>query len=144
MLPPVYFLAALLVMVTLHYSMPGMRLIDTPWRYSGIILIAGGIGIILWAALLFRRAGTAIKPFEESSALVAAGPYRLTRNPMYLGMAGTLLGTGVMLGSVTPLLVVPAFAVTIDLRFIRYEEAALERAFGREYIDYRSRVRRWL
>jgi protein-S-isoprenylcysteine O-methyltransferase Ste14 len=143
-LPPVYFLTALIAMVALHYIVPGAQLFGWPFRYSGALLLIGGIALILWAAVLFQQAGTAIKPFQESSALVAGGPYRVTRNPMYVGMVGALLGVGVLLGSATPFLVVPTFAVLIDLHFIAAEEATLERVFGSTYIDYKSKVRRWL
>ena len=134
----------MIAMVALHYIFPGSQLIGSPFRYSGSLLLIGGIALVLWAAILFQRVGTAIKPFQESSALVAGGPYRVTRNPMYVGMVITLLGVGVLLGSATPFLVVPVFAVLIDLHFIGGEEAALERTFGSAYLDYKSKVRRWL
>ena len=143
-LPPVYFLIALIAMMTLHYFVPGARLFDSPLRYSGIFLVVAGIALVLWAAVLFRQAGTAIRPFQESAALVAGGPYRVTRNPMYVGMVGVLLGVSVLLGSTTPLLVVPAFAILIDFRFIRAEEAILETRFGSAYTEYKSKVPRWL
>jgi protein-S-isoprenylcysteine O-methyltransferase Ste14 len=106
--------------------------------------MALSIGLILWAALLFKRAGTNIRPFLPSTALVLSGPYRFTRNPMYLGMAGTLLGAGVFMGSITPFVVIPAFMALITERFIVREEEKLEAAFGREYLDYKARVWRWL
>ncbi|MGH8742056.1 MAG: methyltransferase family protein, partial [Burkholderiales bacterium] len=71
-------------------------------------------------------------------------PYRFTRNPMYLGMSGALLGAAVYLGSLTPFVVVPAFMALLADRFIAPEEAFLERAFGQAYLDYKARVRRWL
>ena len=143
-LPPVYFLVAMIAMVVLHYMVPGTQLLGPPLRYSGSLLLIGGIALVLWAAILFQRVGTAIKPFQESSALVAGGPYRVTRNPMYMGMVVMLLGVGVLLGSATPFLIVPIFAVLIDLHFIGAEEAALERTFGSAYLDYKSKVQRWL
>lgn len=99
----------------MHYIVPGAQLIDSPFRYTGIFLVVGAIALVLWAAILFQRAGTTIKPFQESSALIASGPYRITRNPMYMGMVGILLGIAVLMGSVVPFLVVPAFAVLIEL-----------------------------
>jgi len=143
-LPPVYFLLALIAMVALHYVVPIAQLISSPFRYTGIVLVVSAIALVLWAAVLFRRAGTTIKPFQESSALITRGPYRITRNPIYVGMIGALLGTAVLLGSVAPFLVVPAFAALIQSKFIRAEEAALERTFGSVFLDYKSKVRRWL
>ena len=106
--------------------------------------MALGLALIIWAALLFRRAGTGIVPFSDATALVAEGPYRFTRNPMYLGMAAMLLGAALLLGSLTPFLVIPAFMALIAERFILPEEAMLEREFGERYAAYKLRVRRWL
>ena len=143
-LPPVYFLLALLLMVGLHLAFPVVQIIGFPYRYTGIVFVLGGILLILWAVRLFGQAGTTIKPFQESSALVVGGPYRLTRNPMYVGMVGVLFGIGVLLGSMPPFIIIPLFVALIDLRFIRSEEAALERTFGAKYGDYKARMRRWL
>lgn len=143
-IPPVYFLVALLVMALFHHVFPIAQLYGAPYRYAGIVLMAGAIALVLWAALHFRRARTPIRPFQPSSALVTGGPYLYTRNPMYLGMAGALLGAGVLMGSVTPFIVIPAFAGLINERFIQNEEALLEERFGAAYVEYKSRVRRWL
>jgi len=140
----VYFLVALLLMVFFHRVAPWAQILAAPYRYAGIVLAAGALCLIAWAALLFRRAGTNIRPFTPSTALVVAGPYKLTRNPMYLGMAGILLGAAVFMGSLTPFVVIPAFMALIAERFIIPEEAKLEEAFGREYLDYKAGVRRWL
>jgi protein-S-isoprenylcysteine O-methyltransferase Ste14 len=142
--PPLYFLVALLVMGFFHAVVPGAYIIQAPYRYGGIVLMVLAIGLILWAAALFRRAGTNIRPYLPSTALVVSGPYRFTRNPMYLGMAGTLLGVAVFLGSITPFVVIFAFMGLIKERFILLEEAKLEAAFGSEYVQYKERVRRWL
>jgi protein-S-isoprenylcysteine O-methyltransferase Ste14 len=142
--PPLYFLVALLVMGFFHAVVPGAYIIQAPYRYGGIVLMVLAVGLILWAAALFRRAGTNIRPYLPSTALVVSGPYRFTRNPMYLGMAGTLLGVAVFLGSITPFVVIFAFMGLIKERFILPEEAKLEAAFGSDYVQYKERVRRWL
>jgi protein-S-isoprenylcysteine O-methyltransferase Ste14 len=142
--PPVYFLVALLLMGFFHHVAPWAQILGEPYRYAGIVLIALALGLIAWAAVLFRRAGTNIRPYLPSTALVLAGPYKFTRNPMYLGMAGILLGAAVLMGSLSPFIVIPAFMALITERFIVPEEAKLEAAFGREYLDYKARVRRWL
>jgi len=143
-IPPVYFLAALIAMAGLHYTLPGVQLIGSPIRYLGALPVVAGFIYALWAALLFRRTGTTIKPFNESSALIVAGPYRMSRNPIYLSMAVILLGAGILLGSATPFAVIPVFAVLIQWRVILWEESALEEKFGQSYRDYRMKIRRWL
>jgi protein-S-isoprenylcysteine O-methyltransferase Ste14 len=143
-LPPVYFLIAMLLMVGLHYLAPGYRWISEPWRYLGFVPAGAGFFVVFYAAGLFRKHKTAIKPFKESSALVTQGPYRFTRNPMYLSMTTALIGAAVVLGSVSPLLVPPVFAWLITSLFIRKEEAMLTERFGEAYDAYRLQVRRWV
>ncbi|MCH8885675.1 MAG: hypothetical protein IIC13_03715 [SAR324 cluster bacterium] len=76
--------------------------------------------MILYAAGLFRKYGTALKPFKESSALVTDGPFRFSRNPMYLSMVVALTGAAVVLGTVTPLLILPAFAWLITVQVVGF------------------------
>lgn len=142
--PPVYFFLAVVLMICLHLLVPVRQVISGPCRHLGVIPLGAGLAVVLWAAGIFRRAGTTIKPFERSSALVIRGPYRLSRNPIYLAMVCGLVGVGVLAGSFTPFLVVPVFAILIDRRFIRKEEAHLEQTFGSQYGAYRTAVRRWL
>ena len=142
-MPPAYFGGALALMLLLHFLLSGPTWLGLPWGYVGIPLIGAGATLAVVGSRLFEKRGTTIKPFEESSVLVLEGPFRYSRNPMYLGMVLILLGLALLLGTLTPVLVVPVFVVLLRLRFIHAEEAALERTFGQEYRDYRSRVRRW-
>jgi len=142
--PPVYFGAAVLLMIGLHLAAPFTRLSNAPLRYLGLIPMVLGSWLVIWVNTMFRRAGTTIKPFQESSALVESGPFRFTRNPIYLGMVVFLLGHAIFLGSLAPFLVIPIFAVLIDRRFIRAEEAMLAERFGAQFDSYTRRVRRWV
>jgi len=144
LIPPIYFLAALAAMGLLHFFLPLTILLSSPYRFAGAGLIVLSLGAGFWAVYLFRRADTGVVPFTPATAFVASGPYRLTRNPMYLSMAGILLGTAIVLGSLAPLLVIPAFMALIEWRFILAEEAMLLAAFGEAYAGYKARVRRWL
>lgn len=143
-LPPVYLLISLLIEVGLHYQAPVLAIIPGPWNLFGIALIIAGVLIVIQPALEFKKAETAIKPFEESSSLVRTGMYRFTRNPMYLGMLTVLVGTALYLGSLSPFLMPVLFALVIRHRFIRVEEAMLEQRFGDEYLQFKREVRRWL
>jgi len=131
-------------MSAFHLGFPIARLFPAPYNYAGVVIMALALALILWAALHFRRARTAIVPFRPVSALVTTGPYKYTRNPMYVGMTGILLGVAICLGSVTPFIVLPAFTALIRERFILAEEALMEEAFGAAYLDYKARVPRWL
>jgi protein-S-isoprenylcysteine O-methyltransferase Ste14 len=143
-LPPVYFFASLLLMLGLHYVLPGPRILSGSVRYLGIVLMGAALGFGLWARMLFVQVGTTVKPFQESSELVVQGPFQITRNPMYLSMAVFLLGLAVLLGSLIPFFVIPVFVLIINRRFIPAEESMLERRFGEPYRNYQGRVRRWI
>jgi protein-S-isoprenylcysteine O-methyltransferase Ste14 len=103
-----------------------------------------GLGLITAALGLFHRRKTRPEPWRPASSLVAAGPYRYTRNPMYLGM--TLVGLAVALAfaSVPGALLTLLAAFIVDRAVIRREEAYLRRRFGADYDAYRQQVRRWL
>jgi protein-S-isoprenylcysteine O-methyltransferase Ste14 len=131
-------------MVTMHYLLPVAGLLYPPWSYAGVLPLLGGLTIVIWSALLFARAQTPIKPFEETTRLVTGGMYRWTRNPMYLGMVFVLIGIAMMLGTLSPFLPIPVFAWLIQSLFIEREEQILEQRFGDEYREFRDKVRRWI
>lgn len=131
-------------MAALHFTLPGPIWLFWPWKATGFLLLLYGVWLNGRSANLFNRHATTIKPFQESNALVTDGPYRLSRNPMYLGMVIILVAIAVLLGTTTPWVVVAVFGVVITLRFIVPEERALEEKFGDTYREYASRVRRWI
>ena len=143
-LPPTYFLIALLAIPLLHFLLPLLQIIPQPWNLFGIFFIMVGIVFELAADRLFHQAGTTVMPFAESQALVTSGVFRVTRNPMYLGFALILCGVAGLFGTLTPFLVVPVFMILIDGRFIWPEEMMLEQKFGQGYLDYKKKVRRWI
>ena len=142
--PPVYFLGAILLMVTLHYALPLRTWKIRPWNLTGILLILTGLACAIVANIQFRRHDTTNKPFQLSSTVVATGIYLYSRNPMYLGMVLVLAGIAFLQGSLSPVAIIPLFAWQITVRFIRKEERSLEEQFGEKYLDYKSSVRRWL
>jgi protein-S-isoprenylcysteine O-methyltransferase Ste14 len=143
-LPPTYFLIALLAIPLLHFLLPLLKVIPQPWSLFGIFFILFGIVLELVTDRLFHQAGTTVMPFAESQALLTGGVFRFTRNPMYLGFALILLGVAGLFGTLTPLLVVPVFMILIDGGFIWPEEMMLEQKFGQGYLDYKKKVRRWI
>lgn len=143
-LPPVYFLFTVLIMAGIHFFVPIALVLRPPMTYLGALPIVIGFAIIIWAAALFGKAGTPIKPFQQSTHLVIGGVYRITRNPMYLGMVVILFGIAIVCGTIGPFIPVPLFVWLLQREFIRFEEAALEEKFGSEYIAFKEKVRRWL
>ena len=143
-LPPGLLLLAILLMLVLHLFVPVMQLITFPARLIGAIAVVAGGGLNIWADRSFKRAGTAVRPTEPSTTLVLSGPFLVTRNPMYLGMALVLVGIAIGLGSATPWLVVVLFVWQITARFIVPEECKLKASFGEQFLRYKIKVRRWL
>jgi protein-S-isoprenylcysteine O-methyltransferase Ste14 len=142
--PPVYLVLHIMLMLLLHMTMPGPTWLRSPWTFAGAVPVLVGLTLGLSAVQLFKSEGTTIRPFQESRSLVVAGPFRITRNPMYLGMALLLIGLAICLGTTTPWIGIPSFVFVIDRLIIPHEEAALADKFGDEYTRYRARVRRWL
>lgn len=113
-------------------------------RIVGTAAVVAGAGLMLIAVQRFRRHATSLVPIRPASHFVADGPYRFTRNPMYLGLTAVTAGAGLLLGNAWVLaLLVPA-AVIADVAFVRPEEHYLDRRFGEDYRAYRTAVRRWI
>lgn len=111
---------------------------------AGWLGLVAGFTLVLWGLVTFRRAGTAIVPIAPATQIVQSGPYRFTRNPMYLGMTTMLIGGSVLTNSLWTLLTVPFVLILLHRFVIRREEAYLSAAFPAEYAAYRARVRRFI
>jgi protein-S-isoprenylcysteine O-methyltransferase Ste14 len=112
--------------------------------FAGWLLVALGAGLSAWAVATFRQARTTIVPNRPASTLVTRGPFRFSRNPMYVALSLMYLGAAVLVNSVWPLLLLPLVIAVLQTTVIRLEERYLEATFGRAYEEYRGRVRRWL
>ena len=115
------------------------------YKPAGIALIVLGIACSVWGQLTFRSQGAEIFPWSEAHAtLVAVGPFRFTRNPMYLGVV--VIGLGAALTAGTWLMwLVPVVVFVLDqFIIIPFEEGSMERAYGDAYLEYKARVRRWV
>lgn len=144
--PPVYALMIGLLMWFLNRSFPVAHFIDGPWNRIGLAIILIAASSDVWSILLFFKKDTTANPMkpENTTGLVTKGMYKITRNPMYVGLLTMLTGYAIWLGSVTPFLVLPLFYVLITEMQIKPEEEILEEKFGQEYLDYKNSVRRWL
>ena len=142
--PPTYFAALLLISGASHLLFPAPVVTEPPYAYLGLLPIVFGIVLNLWTDSLFKKSRTTVKPQEMPSKLIVAGPFRISRHPMYLGMAAILLGEAAFLGSLVTFAFPLIFAVLMEALFISKEEENLERAFGEDYLDYKRSVRRWI
>jgi len=141
--PPQVTGMVLLMMIVSVLLWPGPVLVPWPWNLGGAAFMAAGLVLAVWAVLRFRRVGANVHPHGEATVLVTDGPFRLSRNPMYLSIVVTLVGVAIVMSTVTPWVGPVIMALWLD-RFIRREERHIHDAFGGDYDAYRSRVRRWI
>jgi protein-S-isoprenylcysteine O-methyltransferase Ste14 len=143
-LPPTYLLLAFIFILTLHFFLPVIELIDTPWNIIGAVPLGLGVVLNLVADREFKEHNTTVKPFEESNALITDGVFQISRHPMYLGFVLVLVGIAILLGTLSPFGVVIVFAILMEVLFIRVEEKMLEEKFGSAWHQYKARARRWI
>ena len=125
------------------HGVPGIEpVVRAPVLGWGIAVV--GLVIAVAAKARFRRDGTALAPIATPTRLYTDGPYRLSRNPMYVGIAGVLLGAGLILGSVPALLGAPIYLSLMRRYFVGAEELGMAAAFGNDWRCYAAQVPRWL
>ena len=113
-------------------------------RIVVLIILAASLFLLVWSNVLFQRAHTSRVTIRPARTLVLDGPYRFTRNPMYVGLLGMYLAAALWFGSAWALLLAPLLVLVVHVLVIMCEERYLERAFGETYRQYRARVRPWL
>jgi protein-S-isoprenylcysteine O-methyltransferase Ste14 len=116
--------------------------ISVPW--TGTAIFALGFALAIWAIATIRNAGTRVETNRPTTAIVTGGPYRFTRNPIYLGMFLGQTGLAIGFDSLWILAMLVPFFLVIRYGVVAREEAYLDRKFGDAYLAYKSQVRRWL
>lgn len=142
--PPVIYAGAFVMGYLTDRAFPNNLGYETPRQIVGWCLVALGCALAGWAIARFIRARTHVDVRKPATALVTDGPYRLTRNPMYVAAALLYAGIAIVYAKVFILAFLIPCLVVIDIFIIRREEAYLETVFGEPYRDFRRRVRRWL
>lgn len=144
--PPLWYLAGLAAGEGLHLWHPWyMTQGASPARVAaGMAGVAVYLALFLGALTAFRRAHTTLIPNKPAAAFVTNGPYRFTRNPMYVSLAAVYLGLSALANSWWPVVLLPLVIIAVDRMVIAREERYLASAFPDEYSVYRGRVRRWL
>ncbi len=143
-MPPAHFFAGILMMLALHLLAPRPQIVSGFLRGAGAVFIVMGLFLMMVADRQFKRRGTTIRPFQQSAVLVTDGAYRISRHPIYLGMALVLAGIAILLGSLVSWVPVVLLVIVLEIVFIRNEEAMLRATFGEEYRHYSERVRKWI
>jgi protein-S-isoprenylcysteine O-methyltransferase Ste14 len=117
---------------------------DVPAGWLGATVFVLALALFAWAIVTMTRAGTNVPTNQPTTTIVERGPYRFTRNPIYLGMFLGLIALAIAFDNLWLLLMLVPFALVIRYGVVAREEAYLDRKFGDRYRGYRSRVRRWL
>lgn len=138
--PPLWFLAAIVAGAFL----PGLRLGIVASGPPGGVLAALGVALLLWSVRWFRRTGQDTRPWTPSRELIRRGPYRFSRNPMYVGMTVLTIGIGGLLARGWIALLAPLALLAVHRTAVLREEAYLAEQFGEPYREYMKRVRRYL
>lgn len=145
--PPLLFFATYVAGYGLQQAVP-IRVAQTratPWIHAaGLGLLAIGVLLVVSCLSRFLSARTTVLPHGRPARLVTAGPYRISRNPMYLSLVVTFVSVACLMQLLWPLFLLPVPALLVDRCVIPFEEARLASAFGPAYDRYRARVRRWL
>jgi protein-S-isoprenylcysteine O-methyltransferase Ste14 len=144
-LPPAPYAAALLGGWWLDRNQLAFPLdLDTATRPLGWLAVGIGLALFVWTLWTLARHHTTVNPYHAASALCTDGPFRFSRNPIYLGDWFILAGVSLLLATLWPLTFAPLIWIMLRFGVIRHEEAHLEAKFGDAYRAYKARVRRWI
>ena len=143
--PPLAWGLAVAAGLAFNWLLPAPFLpADLPAGWLGATVFIFALALFAWAIVTVTRAGSNVPTNLPTTTIVESGPYRFTRNPIYLGMVLGLIGLGIAFDTLWLLMMLVPFAIVIRYGVVAREEAYLERKFGDVYRGYRSRVRRWL
>jgi len=142
-LPPPVFLLCLITSTALHFYWPLLVLLEAPYTYSGLVPVCLGALLLAAGSSRFLKIGTNLNTFIRPDTLVTSGPFRITRNPMYLGFLLVLIGNWLLWGTATAIVGPLLFFCAAQFIYIPFEENKCKATFGEDYLVYKNRVRRW-
>lgn len=143
-LPPLLYLVAFLAALGLHWVWPVPLLPNSAAIAAGIVVFAIGIALNYWGKSAMRSAGTNVNPFQPTTAIVVSGPFRFSRNPLYLGLSLDLVGLSLIFNTAWGVVLLLPVLTVMHFSVILREERYLEIKFGESYVQYCSGVRRYL
>ncbi|MCH7731241.1 MAG: isoprenylcysteine carboxylmethyltransferase family protein [Candidatus Marinimicrobia bacterium] len=142
--PPLIYGASLLLGIILDIIFPTPIGKETFLFPIGWILSGMGLFIVIGSFITFKKAGTDVDPYRPTKTIVTVGPYRFTRNPIYLSLTLLYMGITLLRNTLWPVLFLPLVLGIMHYGVIKREELYLEKKFGETYLDYKSKVRRWI
>ena len=143
-LPPVLYGGAFLIVLVLNYFWPLRITRPSVAEPLGLVVVLAALGLVLWGRTTMHGAGTNISPLKPATTLVDSGPYRFSRNPLYVAMTLLFVGLTLLINSLWGVVLLVPVILLLHFGVVRREERYLERKFGEEYDRYRSRVRRYV
>jgi protein-S-isoprenylcysteine O-methyltransferase Ste14 len=141
--PPLIYLVTLLLGLLLNRRLPAPFLPRRTARTLGLPLLGGGVLLAVWFRRSMRRAGTPPNPWKPVSSLVTDGPFRYSRNPVYLAFTMIYAGISCLANALWAVLLLPPVLLVMQRGVVEREERYLEIRFGAQYLRYKARVRRW-
>lgn len=141
--PPIIILGCYLVGAGLQYMFPYMFL-PSGWEWISWPIIILGVALLLWSLFMLKQQDTPISPHKTPNVLITSGPYRFSRNPIYIGLLLVYVSMAVYSNALMVALMFPVAVALITKGVIMQEEERLQQAFGKKYQRYKNRVRRWL
>lgn len=142
--PPHIAFTLLLLSWLLDYLFPQFRFISGNYRYIGIVVLVCGLSMTFYSFYFFKKNKTPIMPGQKPTFIVMKGPYKFIRNPMYLGVATGLFGISIIFGNVLTFISPIIFFLVTNFIYVKREEKLMEQIFGKKYLDYKKKVRRWI
>ncbi len=142
--PPISFLGLGLIGVGMEYVIPLSIGIDSWANYLGGGVIIVSILSIMFMFKLYKRYETEIEPWKTTSKIITTGPYKYSRNPVYIFFCGVPIGLGIAFNTYWALFAFIPALIIVYYTAVKKEEKYLETKFGQEYLDYKAKVRRWL
>ncbi|WP_043320687.1 isoprenylcysteine carboxylmethyltransferase family protein [Microbulbifer sp. HZ11] len=144
-LPPTLFVLFIIIMGAAWWQIEPSYHLAFPYNLIGLLFIASGLILSSSGKALFRKLDTNIMTFDKPDKLVTEGAFKHTRNPMYLGLVGAMLGFSLLMGAtILSMVLTVLFFLIIDRWYIAFEERVMLRKFGKDYETYCRKVRRWI
>lgn len=143
-IPPIWLVAALGLVWAQAKLLPELTLPFQLSQFAGALLVTLGVALILWAVAAFRVYKTSVVPHRVPEVIITTGPFRRSRNPIYLGDVMVLVGATLWLGAWPSLLLIPLFMYILTRRFIAPEEARMKQSFGPDFTAFAQKTPRWL
>ena len=144
LVPPFLFLFSVIGMFVLSRFYPIQEWVKTPYNLLGIVPFSLGLFILISTLTRYRKTKTEINTFKKPKKLITNGFFQYSRNPIYLGFTLILLGIALLLGNVAALIPVACFFLAANFWYVPFEEKNMEIVFGKNYLFYKKKVRRWI